>query len=116
MRKIAWLLIALFCSAMVAAQNNASNGPKDSSSPKEMTGWICDTNCVDQSSGTAACKNSCSETSGKVVFINSDGRVLQIANQTMAQPMSGKKCKIKATKDPDSGMLAVQNIVEYRGP
>lgn len=113
MRKIAWLLIATLCSAMVLIaaqdQNNASNNPK------EMIGWVCNAKCVDQSSGKPTCNQNCSEAAGEVVFIQDNGKVTKIANQQMAQPMAGKKCKIKGTMDPNSGMLAVQNIIEYGG-
>lgn len=112
MKKIAWLLLATLCSVMaVAAQDNNNAGK----SPKEMTGWVCNSKCVDQSSGAPTCNQSCSEAAGEVVFIQDNGQVTKIANQQMAQPMAGKRCKIKATKDPSTGMLAVQNIVEYGG-
>jgi hypothetical protein len=29
--------------------------------------------------------------------------------------MAGNRCKMKATKGPDTGSLGVQNIVEYGG-
>lgn len=113
MRKTAWLLIATLGSAMmlVAAQeqNNASN------SPKEMIGWVCNAKCVDQSSGKPTCNQKCSEAAGEVVFIEDNGQVSKIENQEMAQPKAGKKCKIKATRDPDTGTLGVQNIIEYGG-
>ncbi len=113
MNKIALLLIVTLCSAMalVAQQdnNNVSNKPKD------MIGWVCNAKCVEQSSGTATCNQNCSEAAGEVVFISDTGQVTKIANQQVAQPMAGKKCKIKATKDPDTGMLAIQNIIQYGG-
>lgn len=108
MKLLAWPLATIFSAIFLFAGNK--------NNPSEMTGWICNAKCVDQSSGTATCNKSCSETGGKVVFISDKGQVLQIANQDKAQPMSGKKCKMKAQQDPDTGELAVQNIVEYRGP
>ena len=113
MRKAAWLLIATLCSAMVlvdAQDNNTAN-----KSSKEMIGWVCNAKCIDRSSEKPTCNQNCSEDAGEVVFIQDNGQVTKIANQQMAQPMAGKKCKIKGTKDPDSGMIAIQNIIEYRG-
>jgi hypothetical protein len=109
MKRSPWLLVTLFCSAIFLFAG-------DKNTPTEMIGWVCNAKCVDQSSGTATCNKGCSEASGDVVFINSNGQVLQISNQDMAQPMAGKKCKVMANKDPDTGAIAVQNIVEYRGP
>jgi hypothetical protein len=112
MKRSALLLVTLFflfCSAIFMFAGDKAN-------PTEMIGWVCNAKCVDQSSGTASCSKGCSESSGEVVFINSSGQVLQISNQDMAMPMAGKKCKLMASKDPSTGVLAVQNIVEYRGP
>jgi hypothetical protein len=113
MRKIALLLISTLCSAtlLVAAQDQNNS----STNPKEMIGWVCNAKCVDQSSGKPTCNQNCSEAAGEVVFIQENGQVTKIANQEIAQPMAGKKCKIKAKKDPNSGRLAVQNIIEYGG-
>lgn len=112
MRKIACLLIATFCSVMVIAAQDSTNASK---SPHDMIGWVCNAKCVDQSSGKPTCNQNCSEAAGEVVFIQENGQVTKISNQQMAQPMAGKKCKIKGAMDPDTGMLAVQNIVEYGG-
>ncbi len=112
MKRTALLLVTLlFCSAI-----SVFAGGKDQNKTHEMTGWICNAKCVDQSSEKATCNANCSETSGKVVFISDEGKVLEIANQDKAQPMSGKKCKLQAKKDPNTGELDVQNIVEDRGP
>ncbi len=112
MKRTALLLVTLlFCSAI-----SVFAGDKDKNKTTEMTGWICNAKCVDQSSDKATCNANCSETGGKVVFISDEGKVLEIANQDKAQPMSGKKCKLEAKKDPDTGELDVQNIVETRGP
>jgi hypothetical protein len=109
MKRIAWALALLFCTAIFLFAGDKNNA-------NEMTGWICNTKCVDHSSTTATCNQNCSETSGKVVFISDDGRILQIANQDKAQPMAGKHCKMTAKKNPTTGALDVQNMVELRGP
>jgi hypothetical protein len=109
MKRTALLLITLFCSAIFLFAG-------DKNSPTEMIGWVCNAKCVEQTSGAATCNKGCSESSGDVVFINSKGDILQISNQQMAAPMAGKQCKLMASKDPSTGVLAIQNIVEYRGP
>jgi hypothetical protein len=112
MKKIAWLLIATLCSAMALVAQDKSSADKKAN---DMIGWVCNAKCVDQSSGTPSCRQNCSETTGEVVFIQDNGQISKIVNQKMVQPMTGKKCKIKATRDQDSGMIAVQNIIEYGG-
>jgi hypothetical protein len=97
---------------MLVAAQDANNSSKPAN---EMIGWVCNAKCVDQSSSKPTCNQNCSETAGEVVFIQDNGQITKIANQQMAQPMTGKKCKIKGKKDPDSGMLAIQNIIEYGG-
>ena len=109
MKRSAWLLPTFFCLAILLFAG-------DHNGPTEMIGWVCNAKCVDQSSGTATCKKSCSEASGEVVFINSNGHVLQISNQGIAQPMAGTKCNVMADKDPNTGALTLRDIVEYREP
>ena len=109
MKRIAWLLVTVLCSAILLFA-----GDKNKST--HMIGWVCNAKCVDQSSGTATCNKNCSEAAGDVVFINDSGEILQISNQEKAQPMSGKRCHMQAKKDPNTGALRVQNIDEYAGP
>jgi hypothetical protein len=109
MKRIAWPLVTIFCLAICLFAGDKNNS-------MEMTGWVCNAKCVDQSSGTATCNKNCSESAGEVVFIDGKGQVLQISNQEMALPMAGKKCHVKATKDQNTGAIAIQNIVEYAGP
>ncbi len=114
MKRIALLLVTIFlCSAtfLFAGDKNKN------SNSTEMTGWVCNAKCVDQSSGKATCNANCSETSGKVVFISDEGQVFQIASQEKVQPMAGKHCKMTAKKSPaNPEELDVQNIIETRGP
>jgi hypothetical protein len=109
MKRSAWLLVTIFCSAIFLFAGDKNNS-------MDMTGWVCNAKCVDQSSGTATCNKNCSESAGEVVFIDAKGQVLQISNQEKALPMAGKKCKMKAKMDANTGKIAVQNIEEYAGP
>ncbi len=112
MKRTALLLFTIFfCSAVFLFA-----GDKTNNNPAEMIGWVCNAKCVDQSSGTTTCNKNCSEAAGEVVFIDQQGQVLQISNQEMARPMAGKQCKMTAKKDPNTGRLTVQNMVELRGP
>jgi hypothetical protein len=109
MKQIAWLLVTIFCLAVFVSAGEKNNS-------MDMTGWVCNAKCVDQTSGKATCNKNCSESAGQVVFIDNKGQVLQISNQEMAQPMAGKKCHMKGKMDPNTGAIAVQNIEEYAGP
>jgi hypothetical protein len=111
MKKIAWLLVAVFCSAMLLFA-----GDDDKKGSNQMVGWICNASCVDRSSGKPTCDASCSQsTPGEMVFIDeSTGQVSRIANQEKAQPMSGKKCKMTATRNPDN-MFEIQDLSLYGG-
>jgi hypothetical protein len=87
---------------------------KDQNKTHVMTGWLCNERCVDQSSAQATCTQSCSETSGNVVFIHEDGNISNISNQDMVKLKAGKKVKMKGTMDPSTGMMTVEQImIEY---
>jgi hypothetical protein len=55
--------------------------------PMEMTGWICTSACVTQSSGQAACDASCAgkDKSGDAVFVDDNGKVSKISNPDMVK-------------------------------
>ncbi len=108
MRRIALLLFSIFCLAiLVFAQNNTQDNTKGK--PVEMTGWVCNSACVDQSSGAATCNQACSENTGPVVFIDSHGRVHNIGNQDQdkVRPMAGKKATMKGMMEPDGTLNGV---------
>jgi hypothetical protein len=103
MRPTALLLVTVFlCSATFLFA-----GDKNKNNAIEMSGWVCNAKCVDQSSGTATCNKSCSEVSGPVVFVDDTGKILNIANQVQdkARPMAGKHCKMDAKVDPATGSI-----------
>ncbi len=89
MKRIALLLVTIsLCSAtfLFAGDKNKNNNST------EITGWVCNAKCVDQSPGKATCNANCSET-------------------------SGKHCKMTAKKNPaNPEELDAQNIIETRGP
>ncbi|MFB3917755.1 MAG: hypothetical protein ACE14M_13565 [Terriglobales bacterium] len=108
MKHIALLLVVVMCLATpVFAGDKEHSG--------SMTGWICNEKCVKETAGKSTCDTSCTETSGDFVFIDDQGKVSKIANQDKAKPMAGKKVKMEGTMDKDTGMLSIQNMVEYGG-
>src|ERR1700756_5768624 len=72
MKVIASLLTVVLGSALLLAQ--------DMSQGVEMSGTICDSNCVTQTGGHAACNLKCSQKGGDAVFIDDNGKVTKIAN------------------------------------
>jgi hypothetical protein len=67
-----------------------------------MTGLLCNSKCVTQSSGHAACDQNCSDKSGDVVLVDDQGKVFKIANQDKVMSMTGKKVKMKCRPDKNN--------------
>lgn len=88
MRRMAWLLVSVLGSAMSMYAN-------DTSKETTMTGWLCNSKCVTQKSGHAACDQGCADKSGDIVLIDDRDRVLKIANQEKVKVYAGKKVKMK---------------------
>ncbi len=61
----------------------------------EMTGWLCNSKCVAQTAGHAACDQNCADKSGDVVMVDDQGKVFKIANQDKVKRLAGKKAKMK---------------------
>jgi hypothetical protein len=107
MKRIAWLVIAVLGlgTSLFAADKSM-----------DMTGMLCNSKCVTQSTGHAACDSNCQEKSGDIVLVEDDGKVIKIANQEKVMPMNGKKVKMKCHKDkknPDS--MYVDSLALYEG-
>jgi len=88
MKRIAWLLIAVLASAI-------SMYAQDAGKATTMTGMLCNSACVTQTSGHSACDQNCNDKSGEVVFIDDQNRVLKIANQDAVKMHAGKKVNMK---------------------
>ena len=88
MKRIAWLLIAVLGLAISLYAEGTGKS-------MDMTGWLCNSKCVTQSAGHAACDQNCSEKSGDVVLVDDQGKVVQIANQDKVMSHAGKKVKMK---------------------
>lgn len=90
MRRTLWLPIAAFAVLVSAISMYA----QDAGKATPMTGMLCNSKCVKQDSGQAACDQKCAEKKGDIVLIDDQGRVLKIANQEKVAPHAGKKVKM----------------------
>jgi hypothetical protein len=96
MKRMAWLLIAVLCSAALLYASEPTGDKDEAGKGKQVSGWLCNSKCVTNSGNKASCKKDCSESGGDVVFIDSKGAVMKIENQDKVMSMAGKKVKMKA--------------------
>jgi hypothetical protein len=82
---------------------------QDQAKPIEMTGWICNSKCVNHDKPTATCDASCTETSGDVVFIDDKGKITKISNPAMVKGHMGKKMKVKC--EMKDGEMQIDQII-----
>jgi hypothetical protein len=116
MRRMALLLVAMLCMGIVAYADEMGKG-KDEGKGSAMTGWLCNSKCVKTGGSKNTCDKTCTASEGDVVFIDSQGKVDNIANQDMVKSHAGKKVKMKASMNKDSKMLEVYQVMqEYAGP
>jgi hypothetical protein len=102
-RMAALLALALGCTVLGSAQNKSKG--------TEMTGWICDSKCVKQDAGKAACDASCTTTGGYAVFVDDQGKVTKIANPKMAKDKKGKKVVVHGEMMKDTDTMKVYDVV-----
>jgi hypothetical protein len=125
MRRIAAILVVVLASvAFAAAQYDASTSQdkdKTATSDKskaggmEMTGSICNSQCVKQDAGKTSCDSSCTEKSGDWVFVDDQGKQYKIADQKMAKKHANKKVKMMGSMNGD--MMEPSQIVDLNpGP
>ena len=109
MKQTAWLLVAVLASA-------ASLYAQDASKATTMTGVLCNSKCVTQTAGQAACDPKCTDKSGDIVLVDNHGHVFNIANQDKAMRLVGKKVKMKcrSVKDKKDTMY-IDTISLYGG-
>lgn len=88
MKRNVCLLVAVLASAI-------SLYAGDMGKATAMSGWLCNSMCVAQNAGHAACDQSCSDKSGDVVLVDDRGQVFKIANQDKVVSHAGKKVKMK---------------------
>ena len=109
MQRLAWLLVAVLISAI-------SLYAQDTGKAKPMTGLLCNSKCVTQSAGHAACDQNCADKSGDIVLVDDQGEVLKIANQDKVMSFAGKKVKMmcRPVKDGEDTMY-VDTVSLYGG-
>lgn len=109
MKRIVWLVIAVLGLGISLYAGDADKS-------MNMTGMLCNSKCVTQSAGQAACDSNCQDRTGDIVLVDDQGKVIKIANQEKVMPMNGKKVKMKCHKDkknPDS--MYVDSLALYEG-
>ncbi len=88
MRGSVCLLLAVLASAMSLYAEDLGKATKKS-------GLLCNSMCVKQSAGYAACDQTCTDKTGDVVLVDDQGQVFNIANQDKVTSHTGKKVKVK---------------------
>jgi hypothetical protein len=101
-RMAALLTLALGTTTFMFAQ--------DQSKGTEMTGTLCDQQCVKQDAGKATCDLSCTEKSGQAVFVDDEGKATKVENPEICKGKMGKKVKIHGEMK-DQGMMHVYDVV-----
>lgn len=101
MKRIAnFLVAALLSTVPLSAQ--------DMDKTADMSGWLCNSKCVTQNAGHAACDQSCADKTGDVVLVDDQGKVYKIANQDKVAGHAGKKAKLKCK--PVKGEKDTMNV------
>jgi len=109
MKRSVCLLVAVLASAL-------SLYAEDMGKATDMTGWLCNSKCVTQNAGDAACDQSCTEKSGDVVLVDDQGQVFKIANQDKVMSNAGKKVKMKCRPVKDErNTMYVDSVSLYGG-
>jgi hypothetical protein len=78
----------------------------------EMTGWVCNSACVNQSAGHAACDASCTDKSGNTVFVEENGKVSTISNPDMVKGKMGQKCTVKCKRAKDKESMEILELIQ----
>src|SRR5215813_3811461 len=101
MKIMASLLTVVLGSALLYAQQM--------SKAVEMSGTICDSNCVTQTEGQSACNLKCTQKGGDAIFIDDTGKATKIANPEKVKGYMGKhvKAKCKMMEDDTMWILSI---------
>lgn len=112
MKRAVCLLLVVFCSTLLLAQQSQDTG----AGTTQMTGEICRSTCVKTDAGKSSCDASCTDKSGDMVFVDDNGKLWKINNPaTVKKDMMGKKVKVNG-KTMDEGMFDIQDIALANGP
>src|SRR5215813_4800736 len=102
MKIMASLLTLVLGSALLNAQQM--------SKAIEMSGTICDSNCVTETGGQSACNLKCTQKSGDPVFIDDNGKITKIANPDKLKGYKGKHVKMKCKMMEDQDSMWIDSI------
>ena len=85
--------------------------------PKQMTGTVCNSACVQPVNGLSTCNTGCTDKSGDVVLVDDKGKVMKISNPKMAMPQMNKKVKVMAvpTEKDREEYLRILQLSEMGG-
>lgn len=105
MKHIACLFAGVVCSATLLLAQDASTAQKKS-------GTICNSKCVVQEANAPTCDPTCTDKSGNAVFVDDQGKVMQISNQNMAMPKMGQHVKMTCVPTEKQRETSLR-IMEY---
>ena len=110
MKRIALLSAVILCATMLVSAQEKSKGT-------EMTGYICNSKCINPSVGKAACDLNCTDKSGEVVFVDDQGKVTPIMNPGKVKDDMGKKVKVHGEMKKKKGkdMMEIYDITGIFG-
>jgi len=92
----------IVCSLVAVLVSAISLYSEDMGKVNTMTGWLCNSACVTQSGGHAACDQNCADRSGDIVFVDNDGKLWKVANQDKVMSYVGKQVKMKCRPAKDA--------------
>jgi hypothetical protein len=84
---------------------------QDQAKPVEMTGWVCNSKCVNHDKPTATCDASCTDTSGDVVFLDDQGKTTKIHNPEKVKGHMGHKMKVNCHM-MENGEMQIDEIIQ----
>jgi hypothetical protein len=95
MKRIAWLFLVVLGSVVFMHAQDSVN----SMNTAKLSGTICNSACVTQVANLSTCDKECTDTSGKAVLVDDQGKVMKIADQDQAKCQShmGKRVNMMAT-------------------
>ncbi|SRR6266849_842515 len=114
MKKILGLLTIVLGSTLLLSAQDTSKGSMDQGSANkgtEMVGYFCDSKCVKQDAGKAACDLNCTEKGGDAMFVDDQGKATKVANPKMTMGKMGKKVKVHCSMDKDKNAMQIYDAV-----
>ncbi len=89
MKRIAWLFLVVLGTALLVNAQSSTN-------PVKVSGTVCQSSCVKQVKNVSTCDLTCTDKGGKAVFVDDQGKVSQISNQSICAPFMGKHVTVMA--------------------